>query len=156
MTRTWVAVVTAVLVAVSTSRAGEFATGPVSAPTPIAAGCPTVTCGDACGTQCASGHGHRLRCKVHDARSCCDKLCDWLTYRSHCTRCGECRSCMDVYPPLYLYFVVPCCKEGAPCHAPPCGKPECGPCADVHHLNLLGPVCPRGPGCGAACGAACK
>jgi hypothetical protein len=164
MTRSWVAVLLAALAIASTGRAGEpvpplahgLAPAPAALPAPGPAplapgGCGPVGCGAPCGTPCAARHEHCNRCKK-DGRSCCEKLCDWLTYRSHCTPCGECRSCMDVYPPLYLYFVVPCCKEGY--HPPACCPETC--CNDCHYANLLGPVCPPREKCTSGGCGGCK
>jgi hypothetical protein len=61
---------------------------------------------------------------------------------------------MGVYPPLYLYFLRPCC-EGAPCCAyPDCGGPKChGHCSSGHGLGLFrhrgGDCCSDG-GCAAS------
>jgi hypothetical protein len=132
----WVAVLTAALVGgASMARAGE----PVVVPGPAGCG----GCQASCGADCGKG-------------SCLSRVGDWLCYRPlRLTRPHECGGCVGVRPPLYLYFLRPCC-EGAPnCCYPDCGGPKChhcdsGHCGSGHHLfRRHGEECCPDGGCAA-------
>jgi hypothetical protein len=87
-------------------------------PPPVAAVSPAVPPGP----PCMSGPGHR---------ACREQLREWLTYRPLCHCCcnciPKCAACCP--PPLYAFFIGPCCVNttGAGCR-PSCGHGGCCAC----------------------------
>jgi hypothetical protein len=116
MTKNWVAVLSALLVA-GACHAGSGTVPDKNAPTKFATDAggtvpPAVTpCEQPC-TTCRHSHLSLGKCK------------DWLCFVPLRTCPCECKHCNTCPYPLYLYFLRPC-VEGAPCyHADNC----CGSC----------------------------
>jgi hypothetical protein len=146
MTKNWVAVVSALLVA-GACQAGGASGKDKDAPTTFATtvGCtipPVVSepSSDCC--KCREGHPHLAKVKA------------WLCFVPLRTCPCECTHCTGCHPPLYVYFFRPC-VEGAGClhytdNCSSCAAKHCATCGGCAHSP-----CQTPPAACAACGT-CK
>jgi hypothetical protein len=128
MTKNWIAVLTALLVAGACHAGGAvkdkdapttFATVGCTTPAVVAEPCPQ-TC-------CSGSKGH----------PCLAKAKAWLCFVPLRTCPCECKHCSSCHPPLYLYF--PPCTEGNGCthyddHCSSCVANNCASCGSGQRL----------------------
>jgi hypothetical protein len=146
MTKNWVAVLSALVVA-GASYAGGTDVKDKTAPTSFATvGCTTPPVVHAPCTQCCEG--------CNDRHHCLGKLKDWLCFTPIRTCPCECPHACASYPPLYLYFMRPC-VEGPGCthYASHCDS--CVSCAKSRNVSCGG-CCGQAPAAGCGSCTTCK
>jgi hypothetical protein len=111
MKKSWIAVLSALLVA-GACHAGGDTVKDKSAPTAFASdvGCtlPPVQTEPSCGTCCGCAKAH----------PCLARAKEWLCFVPLRTCPCECEHPSSCFPPLYLYFLRPCVEGGGCYHYP--------------------------------------